>query len=787
MNTINIKTIIIFSILLMQTLFAQDNKTNESNQKITLQLQWKHQFQFAGYYIAKEKGFYEELGIDVNIKEFDYSVDIIKDVLNGKTHFATGRSSLVVNKSYGDKITLLAAIFQASADVLIATKESKIFTINDFKNKKIMITGDAKNDLVYKSMLFSQNISTEDMKVLKHSFNIEDLVNKKTDLMASYISNEPFRLKEEYGLDSVIFDPKDYGFDFYGDILFTNEQFVKEQPMLIKDFTKASLKGWKYAFDNIEESVEIILDKYNTQNKSKEALIFEAKELKKLAYYKTKELGKIEKMKIQRIYDAYKLMGIVKANANFDGFIFRNLENKLNLNNNELLYLKNKKEFNLCIDPDWMPFEKFDKTGKHIGLSADYFEFFKKQLEVDIKAVNTKTWSQTLEFMKNKQCDILSLAMPTPNRIKYMSFTSTYLKMPLVLATKLNVTFVDNFSQLRNKKVAIVKDYAYAEIIKYKYPNLKLKEVKNTKEGLKKVENEEVFAFIGSIADISYFTQKDFLGELKIAGKFHESLNLSIGIRKDEPLLHSIFEKLVLAIPQSIKEKITNKHLAIKYEQKVDYTLFWRSTIIFITIVLIGIYWMYTLKKEKKRTELLLTKLEFAKDQLKDKNKELKRIAITDKLTRLYNRVKLDEALLKEIQRAKRYKHPFGLIIVDIDDFKIINDTYGHQVGDKVLIELAKILLKDTRQIDLCGRWGGEEFMIICPETNEEGTYKLATILKDKIQSHKFKDIGQVTASFGVAQFNQKDSFDSVILKADKALYNAKRDGKNCVRTVLKN
>lgn len=737
--------------------------------------------------MAKEKGYYKDANLDVKIKEFNYNVDLVGDILKGKTQFAIGRSSLIVNKSYGDDLTLLAAIFQASADVLVALEDSKIYTLKDFKNKKIMITGDARNDVVYKSMLFSKHLDMKDLIILKHSFMLEDLVSGKTDLMASYISNEPFRLKEEFGLESVIFDPKDYGFDFYGDILFTSEKLVKENPSLVREFKNASLKGWIYAFNNIEESVDIILEKYNSQNKSKKALLYEAKELKKLAYYKTNKLGEIDINKIQRIYDAYKLMGAAKANANFDDFIFNGNDFNLDLTSKEKIYLANKKQLNLCIDPDWMPYEKFDKDGKHIGLSADYFYYFSKKLKIDIKPVKTKNWSETLQFMQEKKCDVLSLAMPTPNRKTYMNFTSTYLEMPLVLATKLNVTFIDNFSQLKNKKVAIVKDYAYAEIVKYKYPNLQLIEVKNTKEGLKKVEKEEVFAFIGSIADISYFTQKDFIGELKIAGKFKETLQLSIGIRNDEPLLYSIFEKLVQNIPQNVKDIITNEYLAIKYEQKVDYILFWRSLIIFITILLIAVYWMYTLRKEKKRTELILHKLEFARKQLKDKNKELKQIAITDKLTKLYNRVKLDESLLKELKRAKRYKHPFGLILVDIDNFKVVNDTYGHLVGDHVLKELSNILIHYTREIDICGRWGGEEFMIICPETNYEGISKLAELLRQKVEANDFNEAGKVTASFGIAEFKQTDSFDSVILKADKALYNAKHAGKNCVRGLLRN
>lgn len=782
MNKIIPHLIIIIILILTQNSYAKHAHKNNNLKNIILQLQWKHQFQFAGYYIAKEKGYYKDIGLNVDIKEYSYNMDIVKDILEEKVHYGIGRSSLVIKKAKGDRITLLAAIFQSSADILIALKDSNIKTLKDLKNKRIMITGNAQNDLIYLSMLYSHNISKNDLILQKHSFNIEDLVNKKTDLMASYISNEPYRLKKIYGLDSIIFSPKDYGFDFYGDILFTHENRAKNNAHEVRKFKEASLKGWKYAFENIEETINLILEKYNSQDKSREALEYEAIELQKLAYYNTKKIGDLDINKIERIYDAYKLMGIAKKQIDFKDFIFDDTQINSMLTKEEKSFLENKGIIRLCIDPDWMPFEKFDEEGKHIGLSSEYFDLFKEQLNIPIKTIRTHTWSESLDFMKHRKCDILSLAMETPKRKEYMDFTSVYMQMPLVLATKLNVTFIDNFNQLKNKKVGIVKDYAYAELIKNKFPYINIVEVKNTKDGLNKVVNEEIFAFIGAVADISYLTQKDFIGEVKISGKFKENLNLSIAVRNDEKILVSIFNKLIYNLSDDLKNKITNKYMAIKYDPKINHSLLWKTSITFILIILVTFYWVYTIRKEKQKAELLLIKLEFARNQLKEKNKELKHIARTDKLTELYNRVKLDDSLIKELSRANRYNHPLSIIIIDIDNFKLVNDNYGHLVGDMVLIDLAKILKEYTRDIDIVGRWGGEEFMIICPETNLKGTNKLANLLKDKIEDYNFPEIKNITASFGISQFNIKDSPDDLILRADEALYQAKNSGRNCVR-----
>lgn len=160
---------------------------------------------------------------------------------------------------------------------------------------------------------------------------------------------------------------------------------------------------------------------------------------------------------------------------------------------------------------------------------------------------------------------------------------------------------------------------------------------------------------------------------------------------------------------------------------------------------------------------------------------EHKLLSITDRLTGLFNRLKLDEALKDEFNRSNRFKTSFGIIIIDIDYFKRVNDTYGHQMGDQVLIQYAKILKENIRKIDILGRWGGEEFMIICPETDLKGTIKLAQSLREIISNYNFPTIGNFSASFGVSVYDGDENIDKVIARADSALYKAKANGRNRV------
>jgi len=171
--------------------------------------------------------------------------------------------------------------------------------------------------------------------------------------------------------------------------------------------------------------------------------------------------------------------------------------------------------------------------------------------------------------------------------------------------------------------------------------------------------------------------------------------------------------------------------------------------------------------------------------ELKEKNEELERVSVTDKLTNIYNRLKLDEVILSQLTRAQRYNEKFGLMIIDVDYFKQVNDTYGHQVGDTTLVEISTILSNNVRKSDTVGRWGGEEFMIICPHTNHNGLEELANNLRTKIEKHKFPTINKKTASFGITIYKNQDDIETIIHRADEALYKAKENGRNRVESVI--
>ena len=163
---------------------------------------------------------------------------------------------------------------------------------------------------------------------------------------------------------------------------------------------------------------------------------------------------------------------------------------------------------------------------------------------------------------------------------------------------------------------------------------------------------------------------------------------------------------------------------------------------------------------------------------------ELERFAATDSLTGLYNRHRFNELLHQEVDRARRYHSPLSLIMFDLDYFKNINDTYGHAVGDQVLQAVANVFRENVRATDWVGRWGGEEFMVLCPEATEKEAVFAAEKLRRLVESHIFETVQTITVSCGVTSFKAHDSVDAFVSRADDALYKAKEQGRNIVEII---
>lgn len=294
-----------------------------ANEKVVLQLKWFHQFQFAGFYAAKEQGFYQEAGFDVEIKQRDIKTDAMSDVLEGRADFGVSDSSIIVKRLNGEPLVIASTIFQTSPLVFISMEQSNITSPYDLLGKKIMFQRSV-DDASLQALLQMFGVSEEKYDFLPHNFD-DWTINKGTaDVMSAYSSDQPFKYAEK-GIKIDILDPASYGIDFYGDLLFTTEERINQDIDGVKRFVEATRKGWQYALDNQREVSELIISKYNSEL-SLQNLLNEAQATERLVKSRLTPIGNVFPERFQRITEIYRQLHMVPDHVDISGLLLQDYE-----------------------------------------------------------------------------------------------------------------------------------------------------------------------------------------------------------------------------------------------------------------------------------------------------------------------------------------------------------------------------------------------------------------------------------------------------------------------------
>lgn len=511
---------------------------------VRLQLRWMHQFQFAGYYMALEKGYYRDAGFDVKILPGGPDVPRpVEEVLQGRADYAVTGSGLVIEYMRGQPVVALAAIMQTSPIVWIVRGDDTIKAPHDLVGKKVMLMPPPESAELL-TMFLQEGIALNRINVLPTTFRIDDLLEGRVDASDGYISNEPFLLQQR-GIPYRVINPRDYGVNFYADVLMTHAERARQHPEKVRAFTEATLAGWRYAFQHMDETVQLI-HKHYAPDRSIAHLRYEAEALHKLAMPDLVQLGHMNPGRWEYIARSYIRMGMAVGEPNVDGFMFN-----------------------------------------HIGREIDY------------------------------------------------------------------------------------------------------------------------------------------------------ALAWRVG-------LGALLVMLMMAA-------VTFRYVRISHTLRREMAL-------------------------RQKTE----------DELRESNQQLEALATTDRLTRVWNRRKFELVVDSEIGRAHRYGGTFALLYLDIDHFKAINDSFGHAIGDRILCEVAGRIQTSLRESDFLARWGGEEFVVLVPNTGLGDAEVLAEKLRARLAEKPFDKVGRVTASFGVTCLRPGDDIDQLMRRVDRALYRAKFLGRNrvvCPRT----
>lgn len=290
-------------------------------EQVSLQLRWLHQFQFAGYYMAHEKGFYRDAGLEVDIREGGPGAKKpIDRMLSGEADFAVSNSGVVIARIQGKPVVALAAIMQSSPIVWIVRADSAIYTPLDLAGKRVMLMP-APESAELRITLAREGIDPNAMDIRQTSYNPQDLIDGKIDAYDGYISNEPYWLQQRK-VPYRLINPREYGVNFYNDVLTTRENLLRQRPEQVEEFVQASLRGWQYALENTEETVQLIHQRYAPE-KTLDQLRFEAQELKKLIMPELVQLGHMNPGRWQTIARHYVDLGMAKGPIKLDGFIYQ--------------------------------------------------------------------------------------------------------------------------------------------------------------------------------------------------------------------------------------------------------------------------------------------------------------------------------------------------------------------------------------------------------------------------------------------------------------------------------
>lgn len=318
---------VILVIIVLARIFILENREEKPLTPVTIRLQWITQAQFAGYFIAKSKGFYEEEGLNVTIEEGGYSFSNIKSVQANLEEFGNRWVSDLV--PYNKDFIILANVFKQTGMYLVSKKEKNIKNIQDLVGKRVSVWF-IGNEYYLKAFFKHGNLPLDKIKIIPQRFDLTQFINNEVDVITVMNYNELLQLENfGYSRDKLnIIDFGNYKFNFMGDCIFTSREYYKNNPEICQQFVRATLKGWAYTIENPEESVDILIKSTKFQKLDYNFQLRELKECIKLIKYKQLPLGYVEENDINVVFESYKSLGLIDKNADYKGFFTNKLINQ---------------------------------------------------------------------------------------------------------------------------------------------------------------------------------------------------------------------------------------------------------------------------------------------------------------------------------------------------------------------------------------------------------------------------------------------------------------------------
>jgi len=632
-------------------------------EKVTLQLKWTHAFQFAGYYAAKEQGYYRDAGLDVSIVEAAPDTDPVRRVLEGEAQFGVGTSSLLLERAAGKPVVALAVVFQQSPYAIYTGPN--IRRLGDLKGGRMMLEPQSDELLAY---LKKENVSLDNIEQVPHSFDPQDLIRGRVDAISGYVSNQPYYFTQAR-FPYRIFSPRSAGLDFYGDNLFTSERELNSSPERVRDFRAASLRGWQYAKEHRDEVIDLIIAKYSSRH-TRDYLRFESDQMVPLLQPNLIGIGYMNPDRWRYIADAYADIGLLPRDFSLNGFLY--------------------------------DAGKPDLTWFYRGL-------------------------------------LIALLL-----------TATIGAVALYIL-RMNRKQQHSLAELGASQQALARSEKHYRLL------------------------------VEAMHDVVWILDPNTLCFSYVSPSVKRLRGFSAEEVMREPMDAAFTPEYASALRQDIRHRV-NEFLAGRDQDKVyvgevqqpckDGSLVWTEAVV-------------SLCRNEDTGQVEIRGVTRDISESKAAQEEVQYMAMHDQLTGLPNRTLLNDRLQQALVAAKRNDGQVALMFLDLDKFKEINDTLGHDAGDQLLEQAASRMQECVRESDTVARIGGDEFIVLLRTVVDAQD---AIMVAEKIRvalSQPFELMQQkftISCSIGIALYpvHGKDGIE-LSRNADIAMYSAKEHGRDNV------
>jgi diguanylate cyclase (GGDEF)-like protein/PAS domain S-box-containing protein len=633
--------------------------------RVSVLLNWKHQFEFAAFYAAEARGFYRAAGLDVEIREGGPGVDTVKEVVAGQADFGVGASSLVADRYRGAPVVAIASLMQHSPVGVLALRRHGVNAVHDLAGRPVAV--DPHNRDEVEAYLLAAGIPREHIRLVEQTdWTLASLERGEIAAKIVYVSNEPFWFRgreREY----LLLTPRSAGIDLFGDVLFAHEKLVAERPEIVKAFRAATLKGLVHALDHPEEITDLILARYNSQGKSREHLLFEAEQMRELGRHDIVEPGYMSPGRWRHVVEVLASRGQLPGDFDLAGFIYDATPHKA---------------------PPWL---LRTLAGLLAGLAV-----------IALVAVKLRDLNRKLRREMNERA---------------------------------------------------VADAKYRELV----DNANTIVLRMNVDGTVSYFNEFAQQFFG-------YTAEEILGR-HVVGTIVPERESDTG-RDLADMIDAI-----LAHPENFEhnenENMTKdgRRVWVRWANKVLLDENGRPS----GVSCFG----QDITESRQAQELVHT------------------MAFHDTLTGLPNRRLLLDRLQQALALSARSGRHGALLFIDLDKFKQLNDTYGHDSGDRLLVEVARRLQACVREGDTVARLAGDEFVVMLEELDEAEA--AARRQAETVAAKIVEQLGQpcalgpidhrTSASVGIAMFHDREpGVDALLKRADRAMYAAKAAGRGTWR-----